>query len=136
MPPPSLFSLADIQTYIANNPVAGLNDLALVSEIEHWQRLLEAQRHFELSKSENMLAKSERRVLRWGGLTISLAGIPACFAILPIGLAVSIAGAGITVYGEFKQWRERRRRNATMEPVQLAIDRREALISELMRRTK
>jgi hypothetical protein len=54
---------------------------------------------------------------------MAIAGILVCFAMPPIGLTISILGAGIAVYGAIKQDIERRRKAKLDESIDLALDR-------------
>jgi hypothetical protein len=124
----------EIRAYIAGNPVTGLSASAIRDELYHWSQQLESWNDQEIQRTENRLRKREAAIMRWGGLGLAIVGIPACFAIPPVGLTVAITGAGITIYSVIKEELERRRKAKLDEPADLAADRTKALIGELHRR--
>jgi hypothetical protein len=132
--PPLRDNPEEIREFANRHPVAAIVAEDLRLEIEYWQRLLEARRDIELTRARNPAAIYERRLLRWGGLVMALAGIPACFAAPVIGLPIAVVGACLTVYDVVKQLVKDGRSRASTEAVDAAVARREALIAEFFRR--
>lgn len=123
----------EIREFADHHPVADMAVDDLGVEIEYWRRMLEARRDIELTRTRNPIRIFERRFLRWGGVLIALAGLPACFLAPIIGFPIAVAGACLTIYDVSKQVRGDRSSRTSAAAVDVAVTRREALIDEVLR---
>ena len=87
-------------------PVSNLQEPKLSEEVNYWlQELVDISGQISGPFKSGLL-----RFSKWGGSAITLAGLPAIFAALPVGIALSVGGIATLIAGhigaKFKKGRD------------------------------
>lgn len=140
MPPggyPGIRLPHDVRRFVARHPINSLSIEELYEERDYWATSFRLE-GFQSTGAEGRTAAEVgmRQVLRYGGIGLAVAGIPASFVAWPIGLGLAIAGLLVTGSQEIYAFQDRRREGAALANVKPSLDRWEAVEAEIAERRK
>jgi cytochrome c-type biogenesis protein CcmH/NrfF len=127
---PSLDNAEEIRRYCLNKQCNTLAVEEIKREVGHWHTHCDTRLYEEIRMGKSHNPVSKANVYRFGGLVLAALSFLTCFTGPLIGLPIAGAGLGLYIYGQIDDWQTKRRR----EPVNLALERCEALEQELKNR--
>jgi hypothetical protein len=112
--------------------VGKLSNSNLTDEAHLFYRCIERIKKDEEPENETPFSKGERHTIRWGGIALSVIGVPALFITDPIvGVLLTFGGLGLTGWGEWRGKRERNKAGARETLARPFRARHQAILTEL-----